>query len=122
MEQSQLDNIVNKVDIVETIKKYIELKQSGTYFEGQCPFRADCGTSFTVSPSKKIFYCFGCHATGDVISFIAKMGNMKRTTAACFLDNIRKIGIDPSDTMIDIGEIYGIDTCVADKGSKKKEE
>lgn len=85
------EEIISNIDIIETISKYILLDQpSGTYHEGKCPFTEHCGKSFVVSKEKRSWYCFGCHARGDVISFIAKIGNMNKTTAARFLDNLRK--------------------------------
>ena len=84
--------VIDSVDIVETIRKYIPLEGgNGSYLEGKCPFDEKCGKSFTVSPERKIFYCFGCHTRGDVISFIAKIGgNMNKATAARFLENLQK--------------------------------
>lgn len=89
--QKNLDlykEVVDTVDIVKTIQKYLPLEARGNYFEGKCPFNPDCGEHFCVSSSKKSFYCFNCHTSGDVISFIAKMGNMNRATAARFLKNM----------------------------------
>jgi DNA primase len=83
--------VIETVDIIETIKKYIPLDGGdGSYLEGKCPFDEKCGKSFCVSPTKKTFYCFGCHSRGDVIAFMAKMGNMNKATAARFLDNLQK--------------------------------
>lgn len=83
--------LLNTIDIVETIRKYIALTQpANTYFEGKCPFDSRCGKSLVVDPIKKSWYCFGCHARGDVITFIARIGDMNRTTAAKFLRNLQK--------------------------------
>ncbi len=65
--------VKNELDILATISEYTNLKKTGSlYWKGLCPFHHEKTPSFTVSPHKKIFYCFGCHETGDVINFIEK--------------------------------------------------
>lgn len=83
--------VVDSVDIIETIKKYIPLEAKGSYFEGNCPFSKECGPSFCVSATKKQYYCFGCHSRGNVIDFIAKIGNQNKATAARFLKNLNQM-------------------------------
>ncbi|MBP9765356.1 DNA primase [Candidatus Babeliales bacterium] len=69
--------IKNNVDILSTVGEYTLLKKTGSlYWKGRCPFHHEKTASFTVSPHKNIFYCFGCHATGDVISFVEKIENL----------------------------------------------
>lgn len=69
----------SKVKIEDEASKYIELKKTGPYLKGNCPIKeanVPCGKNgFTVSIPKQIFYCFGCHEGGDVISFIGRMQN-----------------------------------------------
>jgi DNA primase len=67
--------IKQKVSILEVVGEYTTLKKAGLYHKGCCPFHHERTPSFTVSPHKEIFYCFGCHIGGDVISFIAKAEN-----------------------------------------------
>jgi DNA primase len=62
-----------RVAILDVIGEYVSLKKAGLYFKGHCPFHHEKTASFTVSPHKEIFYCFGCHEGGDVISFIGKV-------------------------------------------------
>ena len=71
--------------ILEVISEYATLKKAGLYFKGVCPFHQEKTASFTVSPHKEIFYCFGCHLGGDVISFIEKAENCSALEAAQFL-------------------------------------
>ena len=71
--------------ILEVISEYATLKKAGLYFKGVCPFHQEKTASFTVSPHKGIFYCFGCHLGGDVISFIEKAENCSALEAAQFL-------------------------------------
>lgn len=66
-------HVKNSLSIADVIGEYISLKRGGLYLKGSCPFHHEKTASFTVSPHKEIFYCFGCKEGGDVISFIAKM-------------------------------------------------
>jgi len=68
-------HIKDQIEILDVIKQYVELKPAGNYLKGTCPLHHEKTASFTVSPHKGIFYCFGCHAGGDVISFISKVEN-----------------------------------------------
>lgn len=74
--------IKQRLSIVDVISQYTTLKKAGSYFKGSCPFHSEKTASFTVSPHKEIFYCFGCHANGDIISFIAKIENCSQIEAA----------------------------------------
>ena len=71
------DEILNEVrennDIVEIISQYIHLKRSGRNYFGLCPFHNEKSPSFSVSPDKQIFHCFGCGVGGNVFSFISKI-------------------------------------------------
>lgn len=64
------DEILQSVDIVEVIGRYVQLKRAGSNFSGKCPFHNEKTPSFMVSPQKQIFKCFGCGVGGDVITFI----------------------------------------------------
>ncbi len=71
------DEIINEVrdsnDIVDVISQYVHLKRSGRNYFGICPFHNEKSPSFSVSPDKQIFHCFGCGVGGNVISFISKI-------------------------------------------------
>jgi len=67
--------IKNHVDILAVVQQYTTLKKAGLYWKGSCPFHEEKTGSFTVSPHRSIFYCFGCSAGGDVITFITKTEN-----------------------------------------------
>ena len=77
--------IKSRVSIFDVINEYTTLKKAGNYWKSCCPFHHEKTASFTVSPHKDIFYCFGCHEGGDVISFIAKMENCGQHEAVQFL-------------------------------------
>ena len=75
--------IKQHVDILTVIGEYTSLKKTGSlYWKARCPFHHENTPSFTVSPHKNIYYCFGCHVTGDVISFIEKIENLSALEAA----------------------------------------
>lgn len=66
-------HIKSQLSIVDVVSRYTALKKAGMYWKGVCPFHAEKTASFTVSPHREIFYCFGCHAGGDVITFMSKV-------------------------------------------------
>jgi len=74
--------VKSQISIVDVISSYVQLKKLGGYYKGSCPFHAERTASFTVTPDRHIFYCFGCHATGDVIAFIAKAEHCSQVEAA----------------------------------------
>lgn len=65
--------VKSKVDIVDVISSYLELKKSGSNYKGLCPFHNEKGASFMVNQNLQIYKCFGCGEAGDVISFIEKI-------------------------------------------------
>lgn len=70
-----IDEIRNSNDIVDVISQYVTLKRSGRNFFGLCPFHNEKSPSFSVSPDKQIFHCFGCGVGGNVIHFVSKIEN-----------------------------------------------
>ena len=80
-----LDEIRDRADIVDLIGEYVDLKRSGSNYMGLCPFHSEKTPSFSVSPSKSIFKCFGCGVGGDVITFIMKRENLNFPESVEFL-------------------------------------
>jgi len=68
-----IEEVKQANDIVEVISQYVHLKRSGRNYFGLCPFHNEKSPSFSVSPDKQIFHCFGCGMGGNVISFISKI-------------------------------------------------
>ena len=78
--------IKSNTSMLDVAQEYTTCKKTGSvYWKGCCPFHHEKTPSFTVSPDKNIFYCFGCHQGGDAIAFIAKMENCTQFEAAQFL-------------------------------------
>ena len=71
-----IEEIKNANDIVDVVSQYVTLKRSGRNFFGLCPFHKEDSPSFSVSPDKQIFHCFGCNVGGSVISFVSKIENL----------------------------------------------
>ncbi|MCD8025123.1 MAG: DNA primase [Candidatus Gastranaerophilales bacterium] len=90
-----VEEIKNRLDIVDVISKHVVLKKTGRNYMGLCPFHNEKTPSFTVTPSKQIFKCFGCGEGGDVISFLMKISNLS------FVDVVREqavsLGIELQD-------------------------
>lgn len=65
-----IEALKSVIDIVDVVSSYIEIKKMGANYKSTCPFHTEKTPSFVVSPSKQIYHCFGCHASGDAIKFI----------------------------------------------------
>ena len=80
--EDKLLEIKDAARIEEVVGQYVQLVQKGKNLLGLCPFHADTSPSFTVSPEKGIFYCFGCGAGGNVISFLMQHQRLSFPEAA----------------------------------------
>lgn len=85
--------IKQRLPILDVVSEYATLKKAGLYWKGCCPFHHERTASFSVSPHKEIFYCFGCHTGGDVISFIAKVEHCTPLEAARHLVDRYRIAV-----------------------------
>ncbi len=70
--QTVIEEIKSRIDIVDFISDFIDLKKKGNSYKALCPFHAEKTPSFVVNPDKQIFHCFGCGAGGDIIGFVMK--------------------------------------------------
>ncbi len=71
-----IQDVLNRVEIVDVIGDYVALTERGANAKGLCPFHQEKTPSFTVSPSKGIFYCFGCQASGNAVRFLMMSENL----------------------------------------------
>ena len=94
-----IQEVVDRTDIEELIGRYVELKRSGANLLGRCPFHSEKTPSFSVSPTKKMFFCFGCQAGGSAITFVQKAENLDYVEAVEFLANRAGIPL-PKDSML----------------------
>ena len=72
-EQTFIDDLKRQADIVRVVQDYVQLKKKGANWMACCPFHKEKTPSFSVSPAKEIFYCFGCHKGGSVFNFVMEM-------------------------------------------------
>ncbi|MFC1813994.1 DNA primase, partial [Thermodesulfobacteriota bacterium] len=90
--QEKIREIKNSADIVDIVSEVVLLKKRGKNHVGLCPFHSEKTPSFTVSPQKQIFYCFGCGTGGNVFSFLMKQEGLSFPEAASVLAG--RFGID----------------------------
>ena len=72
-----IDELRSRVDIVDVVAEYVELKQKGRRFWGRCPFHGEKTPSFSVDSEAQMYYCFGCHKGGTVINFVMEIERME---------------------------------------------
>ena len=92
-----LDEIRSSNDIVDIISQYVVLKRSGRNFFGLCPFHKEKSPSFSVSPDKQIFHCFGCGKGGNVFHFISQIENVNFVESVGILAERAGIMLPTSD-------------------------
>lgn len=115
-----IDEIRNRNDIVDVISQYVVLKRSGRNFFGLCPFHKEKSPSFSVSPDKQIFHCFGCGVGGNVFHFVSKIENISFREALEML--AEKAGVelptlesDSDNKLLQLkSKVYEINKCAAE--------
>ena len=99
------DEILNEVrennDIVEVISQYVHLKRSGRNYFGLCPFHNEKSPSFSVSPDKQIFHCFGCGVGGNVFTFLMKLESISFVEAVQMLAERSNIALPTIQNNVD---------------------
>ena len=70
------DEIRRRASILDVVSPHVTLRRAGRRYKGLCPFHSEKTPSFTVDPERGFFYCFGCHAGGDVFDFLMRMGSL----------------------------------------------
>jgi DNA primase len=96
--QNTIQEILSRIDIIDIIGGFVKLKRRGANYLGLCPFHNEKTPSFTVSPSKEIYKCFGCGRSGNTISFIMEHEKYSYVEALRWLAN--KYGIEIEETYV----------------------
>ncbi|MDQ2988904.1 MAG: CHC2 zinc finger domain-containing protein, partial [Pseudomonadota bacterium] len=74
--QSFIQELLARADVVDIVGRYVQLKKGGANFMGLCPFHGEKSPSFSVSPTKQFYHCFGCGKNGNAISFLMEHAGM----------------------------------------------
>lgn len=118
IENHVVEEIQERADIVEVIGQYVELKKTGNNYRGLCPFHSEKTPSFTVSPDKKIYKCFGCGQGGSVINFVMNIESLSFPEACKILADSYGIQISTSNQAFKVAhdakkDLYDINRQVA---------
>ena len=95
--QQTIQQILSRIDIIEVIGGFVRLKKRGVNYLGQCPFHNEKTPSFTVSPTKEIFKCFGCGKSGNTISFLMEHEKYSYVEALRWLANKYNVEIEETE-------------------------
>ncbi|MDQ0254370.1 DNA primase [Evansella vedderi] len=109
--EEKIEEIRKSIDIVDVISEYVSLKKQGRNFIGLCPFHGEKTPSFSVSPDKQLFHCFGCGAGGNVFSFLMDSEGIS------FIESVGKIA---SKLNIDLPELEQITEATEEKNDTLK--
>ena len=101
--QDYLQELSQRTDIIELVSSYVQLRRRGRTYTGLCPFHSEKTASFVVYPENSSFYCFGCGAGGDAITFVRKINNLDYIEAVRFLAS--RAGMPMPDERDDAGKI-----------------
>ncbi len=108
--QSFIDDLLNRVDIVDVVGSRIQLKRSGKNYSACCPFHHEKTPSFTVSPDKQFYYCFGCGASGSALGFIMEYDHLDFPQAVEVLAKQMGLDIPYEEGSISKGQRQSIDS------------
>ncbi|RYZ33233.1 MAG: DNA primase, partial [Myxococcaceae bacterium] len=90
--EHKIQEVLDRVDIVTLVSRHVELKKAGREFKGRCPFHQEKTPSFYVVPEKRFYFCHGCRASGDAVSFIQRY--LGKTFQDAVRDLAQEVGID----------------------------
>lgn len=100
--QTTIQQILNRIDIIDVVGSYVKLKKRGTNYLGLCPFHNEKSPSFTVSPNKEIYKCFGCGKSGNTISFIMEHEKYSYVEALRWLANRYNIEVEETEVSAEV--------------------
>lgn len=116
MSDRAVEQIKEKLDLVEFLRGYMELRPAGANFKANCPFHKEKTPSFMVSPDRQIWHCFGCNEGGDIFKFLMKYENLEFYEALKILAekaNVPLARVSPSEQK-EFGVLYDINRAAAD--------
>ncbi|MCU0375601.1 MAG: DNA primase [Chitinophagaceae bacterium] len=93
-----IEKIINRLDIVEVVGDFVKLRKRGSNYIGLCPFHNEKSPSFSVSPSKELFKCFGCGKSGNSITFLMEHEKISYTEALRWLGKKYHVEIEETQT------------------------
>jgi DNA primase len=96
--QSFIQELLSRVDVVEIVGRYVQLKKGGANYMGLCPFHGEKSPSFSVSPTKQFYHCFGCGKNGDAIRFLMEHAGMNFVEATKELAGQYGLEVPDDDT------------------------
>jgi DNA primase len=106
--QETIQQIISRIDIIEIINSFVRLKKRGTNYIGLCPFHNEKSPSFTVSPSKEIYKCFGCGRSGNAISFLMEHEKYSYVEALKWLAAKYNVEIEEKETSPEYKQIQQV--------------
>jgi len=95
--QQTIEQIKNRIDIIDVIGEYVKLKKRGANYLGNCPFHNEKTPSFTVSPAKELYKCFGCGKSGNTITFLMEHDKLSYVEALRWLANRYNVEIEETE-------------------------
>ena len=95
--QNTIQQILSRIDILDVVGGFVRLKRRGANYLGLCPFHNEKTPSFTVSPSKEIYKCFGCGKSGNSISFLMEHEKLSYVEALKWLANKYNVEIEETE-------------------------
>ena len=93
-----IQQITNRIDIIDVVGEYVKLKKRGTNYLGLCPFHNEKSPSFTVSPAKEIYKCFGCGKSGNTITFLMEHEKFNYVESIKWLATRYNIEVEETET------------------------
>ena len=103
--QHTIQQIQSRIDIIEIVGGFVKLKKRGANYLGLCPFHNEKTPSFTVSPAKEIYKCFGCGRSGNSISFLMEHEKYSYTEALRWLANIYNVEIEETESSPEVKQL-----------------
>lgn len=103
--QAFLDDLIDRIDIVDVVDHRVKLKKSGKNYSACCPFHDEKSPSFTVSPDKQFYYCFGCGASGNALGFIMEYEHLEFPSAVEELAKLAGVSIPKDEIKLSPAQI-----------------